>query len=115
MPLADKIRTVAQRIYRAADVAFAPGALRDLARFEADGAGAFPVCMAKTPYSFSADENRHGAPQDFVLPVEAVRLSAGAGFVVALCGAVNTMPGLPRMPAAAHIRLGDDGRIEGLS
>ena len=115
MPLADKIRTVAQRIYRAADVAFAPSVLKDLARFEAEGAASFPVCMAKTPYSFTADETRPGAPEGFVLPVDEVRLSAGAGFVVALCGAVNIMPGLPRVPAAAHIRLGDDGQIEGLS
>ncbi len=115
LPLADKIRTVARRIYRAADVAFGAHVERDLARFEAEGAGRFPVCMAKTPYSFSADEAALGAPEGFVLPVEAVRLSAGAGFVVALCGAVNTMPGLPRVPAAAHITLGLDGRIEGLS
>ncbi len=115
MPLADKIRTVAQRLYRAADVAFAPAARKDLARFEAGGAGNFPVCMAKTPYSFTADEHRPGAPEGFLLPVDEVRLSAGAGFVVALCGAVNTMPGLPRAPAAAHIRLGDNGLIEGLS
>ena len=115
MPLADKIRTVAQRIYRAADIALAPGAANDLARFANEGAGHFPVCMAKTPYSFTADETRAGAPEGFVLPVEEVRLSAGAGFVVALCGAVNTMPGLPRVPAAAHIRLGSDGQIEGLS
>ena len=115
LPLVDKIRTVARRIYRAADVAFAPGVERDLARFEDEGAGDFPVCMAKTPYSFSADERLIGAPEGFLLPVEAVRLSAGAGFVVALCGSVNTMPGLPRVPAAAHITLGPDGRIEGLS
>ena len=115
LPLADKIRAVARRIYRAADVAFAPGVLRDLARFEAEGAARFPVCMAKTPYSFSADEALLGAPVGFTLPVGEVRLSAGAGFVVALCGAVNTMPGLPRVPAAAHITLGHDGQIEGLS
>ena len=115
MPLADKVRTVAQRVYRAADVAFSPVARRDLARFEADGFRDFPVCMAKTPYSFTADETLIGAPSGFVLPVEEVRLSAGAGFVVALCGAVSTMPGLPRVPSATHIRLGADGLIEGLS
>ncbi|WP_419814235.1 formate--tetrahydrofolate ligase [Glacieibacterium sp.] len=115
MPLADKVRTVAQRVYRAADVAFSPAARRDLARFEADGFRDFPVCMAKTPYSFTADETLIGAPSGFVLPVEEVRLSAGAGFVVALCGAVSTMPGLPRVPSATHIRLGADGLIEGLS
>ncbi|QXQ05465.1 formate--tetrahydrofolate ligase [Sphingosinicellaceae bacterium] len=115
LPLADKIRTVARNIYRAGEVVFAPGVERDLARFSGEGAGNFPVCMAKTPYSFSADERRVGAPSGFALPVQEVRLSAGAGFVVALCGTVNTMPGLPRVPAAAHIGLGPDGRIEGLS
>jgi len=70
--------------------------------------------MAKTPYSFTADEKVSGAPQGFVLPVDSVRLSAGAGFVVALCGAVNTMPGLPRVPSAERIGLGPDGRITGL-
>jgi formate--tetrahydrofolate ligase len=115
MPLADKVRTIARRIYRASDIALSPAARRDLARFEAEGFGHFPVCMAKTPYSFTADEALIGAPSGFVLPVEEVRLSAGAGFVVALCGAVSTMPGLPRVPSAAHIRLGADGLIEGLS
>ncbi|TRW16647.1 formate--tetrahydrofolate ligase [Glacieibacterium frigidum] len=115
LPLADKIRAVARTIYRAADVAFSAGATRDLARFEAEGHGRLPVCMAKTPYSFTADEKLHGAPSGFVLPVDSVRLAAGAGFVVALCGSVNTMPGLPRVPAAARISLGADGRIEGLS
>ncbi len=115
MPLADKIRTVARTLYRAADVAFSPAAARDLARFEAEGAGHLPVCMARTPYSFSADETVFGAPTGFTLPVEEVRLSAGAGFVVALCGAVNTLPGLPRVPAANHIALDAEGRISGLS
>ncbi len=115
MPLADKIRTVAQTIYRAADVNFSRAATRDLERFEAEGAGHLPICMARTPYSFSADETVFGAPSGFVLPVEEVRLSAGAGFVVALCGAVNTMPGLPRVPAANHIGLDAGGRIYGLS
>jgi len=94
---------------------FAPAAAADLARFTDAGFGHLPVCMAKTPYSFSADETLLGAPSGFVLPVASVRLSAGAGFVVALCGNVNTMPGLPRVPASRHIRLGADGLIEGLS
>ena len=115
LSLADKIRAVATTLYRASDVAFSAAATRDLARFEAEGAGVLPVCMAKTPYSFTADENLFGAPEGFVLPVEEVRLSAGAGFVVALCGAVNTMPGLPRVPASSHIALEADGRISGLS
>jgi formate--tetrahydrofolate ligase len=115
LPLHQKIRTVAQSLYRAADVAFSTGAAKELDRLEAEGHGHLPVCMAKTPYSFTADETRFGAPQGFVLPVEDVRLSAGAGFVVVLCGAVNTMPGLPRIPAANQITLGSDGRIAGLS
>ncbi|QTN18946.1 formate--tetrahydrofolate ligase [Brevundimonas sp. AJA228-03] len=114
LPLEQKIRTVAQSLYRAADIALSAAARKDLARFEAEGHGHLPVCMAKTPYSFTADEKVSGAPQGFVLPVESVRLSAGAGFVVALCGAVNTMPGLPRVPSAERIGLGADGRITGL-
>ncbi len=112
--LADKMRTVAQQIYRAADIVMAPEAQKKLDQFAADGFGALPVCMAKTQYSFSADPDLLGAPEDFLLPVRDVRLSAGAGFVVALCGAVMTMPGLPREPAAHHIHVTADGLIEGL-
>lgn len=115
LPLKAKIETIAARIYRAGSVAFSTRAARDLKRFEAEGWGDLPVCMAKTPYSFSADETLLGAPEGFVLPVREVRLSAGAGFVVAICGEVMTMPGLPKQPSAARIRLGADGRIEGLS
>ncbi len=114
LPLDQKIRTVAQTLYRASDVAFSVAATRDLARFQAEGHGNLPVCMAKTPYSFTADEKRFGAPQGFVLPVDSVRLSAGAGFIVALCGAVNTMPGLPRVPSAERIGVTAQGRITGL-
>ncbi|MEJ1969929.1 MAG: formate--tetrahydrofolate ligase [Rhizomicrobium sp.] len=113
-PLAGKIRTVAQEIYRARDVAFAPEAARKLAQFEQDGYGHLPVCMAKTQYSFSADPDLIGAPENFTLPVRDVRLSAGAGFVVAVCGTIMTMPGLPRDPAAHRIHVGADGLIEGL-
>jgi formate--tetrahydrofolate ligase len=115
LPLAEKIETVAREIYRAAAVAFSPRARRDLARFEAEGFGALPVCIAKTPYSFSADETLLGAPVGHVLPVREVRLSAGAGFIVAICGEVMTMPGLPRTPGATRIGLDAEGRIEGLS
>ena len=115
MPLGDKIETIARDIYGAAGVTFAPAAAADLRRFTDAGFGHLPVCMAKTPYSFSADETLRGAPSGFVLPVTSVRMSAGAGFVVALCGDVNTMPGLPRVPASRRIRLGADGAIEGLS
>jgi formate--tetrahydrofolate ligase len=115
LPLETKIETIARTIYRAGAVSFSPRAARDLRRFEAEGWGGLPVCMAKTPYSFSADEHLLGAPEGFTLPVREVRLSAGAGFVVAICGEVMTMPGLPKTPAATRIRLGADGRIEGLS
>jgi formate--tetrahydrofolate ligase len=114
LPLADKIRTVAQRIYRADDVAIDKSAARKLKAYEAAGFGHLPVCMAKTQYSFSADPALLGAPTGFTLPVRDVRLSAGAGFVVALCGEIMTMPGLPRVPAANTIHLGADGLIEGL-
>lgn len=114
MPLADKIRTIAREIYRAREVAMPDAVLAKLARFEAQGFGHVPVCIAKTQYSFSADPTAMGAPQGHVLPVRDVRLSAGAGFVVAVCGDVMTMPGLPRVPAAESIRLDAGGRIEGL-
>ena len=114
LALADKIRTVAQRIYRARDVAIEPAAARKLAAWQQGGYGELPVCMAKTQYSFSADPTRLGAPENFILPVRDVRLSAGAGFVVALCGDIMTMPGLPRVPAANSIRLDAEGLVEGL-
>ena len=113
-PLADKITAVATGIYRASGIRLSPRAKRDLARFEAAGWGGLPVCIAKTPYSFSADPGLLGSPTGHVLPVQEVRLSAGAGFVVAICGEVRTMPGLPRKPTAAQIRLDAEGRIDGL-
>jgi len=85
-----------------------------LAEFEAGGFGHLPVCMAKTQYSFSTDANAKGAPEGHVLPVREVRLSAGAGFVVAIAGEIMTMPGLPRKPAAESITLNEEGEIEGL-
>ena len=114
LDLAGKIRSVAQRIYRARDVAIEPAAARKLAAWQKGGYGHLPVCMAKTQYSFSADPTLLGAPEGFTLPVRDVRLSAGAGFVVALCGDIMTMPGLPRIPAANSIRLDAHGFIEGL-
>jgi formate--tetrahydrofolate ligase len=114
MPLADKIRTIAREIYRAREVTIPDPVLAKLARFEAQGFGHVPVCIAKTQYSFSADATAMGAPEGHVLPVRDVRLSAGAGFVVAVCGDVMTMPGLPRVPAAENIRLNGEGLIEGL-
>ena len=112
--LAEKIRCIAREIYRAADIALPDTVAQRLARFEAAGFGHVPVCIAKTQYSFTADPTRMGAPEGHVLPVREVRLSAGAGFVVAICGDIMTMPGLPRAPAAAAIRLDAAGRIEGL-
>jgi formate--tetrahydrofolate ligase len=114
MPLADKIRTIAQQIYRARDIALPADVAKRLARFEELGFGHLPVCIAKTQYSFSADPTKLGAPVDHVLPVREVRLSAGAGFIVAVCGDIMTMPGLPRRPAAETICLDGEGRIEGL-
>ena len=114
MGLADKLRTVAQQIYRATDIALPPVVAKQLAAFEAMGFADVPVCIAKTQYSFSADPTMVGAPIGHVLPVREVRLSAGAGFVVAVCGEVMTMPGLPRVPTANFIRLDAEGRIDGL-
>jgi formate--tetrahydrofolate ligase len=114
MKLTDKIRTIAKEIYRAADIAVTDAGAKKLASFEDAGFGDVPVCIAKTQYSFTADATVMGAPTGHVLPVREVRLSAGAGFVVAICGDIMTMPGLPRVPAAESIRLRDDGEIEGL-
>ena len=114
MKLADKIRTIAKQIYHAADIALPDAVARRLAGFEQAGFGDVPVCIAKTQYSFTADPTVMGAPEGHILPVREVRLSAGAGFVVAVCGDIMTMPGLPRVPAAESIFLTEDGQIEGL-
>ncbi|MEM0984711.1 MAG: formate--tetrahydrofolate ligase [Pseudomonadota bacterium] len=113
-PLFEKIETVAREIYRAGSVSASPKVLKQLDRWQAAGHGDLPICVAKTPYSFSADPDIRGAPEGFDLPVRDVRLSAGAGFIVALTGDVMTMPGLPRTPAAEAIHLNADGEIEGL-
>ncbi|HEY7581603.1 MAG TPA: formate--tetrahydrofolate ligase, partial [Acetobacteraceae bacterium] len=115
MPLAAKIRTIAQKIYRAGDIMMNEAVARRLEGFEKQGFGHVPVCIAKTQYSFTADPAVMGAPEGFTLPVREVRLSAGAGFVVAICGDIMTMPGLPRVPSAENIHLREDGEIEGLS
>jgi formate--tetrahydrofolate ligase len=114
MPLLDKARTIARDIYGAADVVAEKKSRRHLEALEQAGYGKLPVCMAKTPYSFTADPSRKGAPEGFELPIREVRLSAGAGFVVVLCGDLYTMPGLPREPAAERIGVNGDGQIEGL-
>jgi formate--tetrahydrofolate ligase len=114
LKLADKIRAIATEIYRASDIAVPDAVAKKLASFEAVGFGDVPVCIAKTQYSFTSDATVMGAPSGHVLPVREVRLSAGAGFVVAICGDIMTMPGLPRVPAAESIYLREDGEIEGL-
>ena len=114
MPLFEKIRTIAREIYRAKDVTADKSVRDQLASFEAMGCGKFPICVAKTQYSFSTNPDAKGAPADHVINVREVRLSAGAEFVVAICGEIMTMPGLPKVPAADSIDLGPDGRIAGL-
>ncbi len=114
MPLFEKIETIAKKIYRADEV-LADSKIRDqLKKWEAQGYGDLPVCMAKTQYSFTTDPNRRGAPTGHSLPIREVRLSAGAGFVVVICGDVMTMPGLPRVPSAETIRINENGLIDGL-
>ena len=114
MPLFEKIETVAKKIYHA-DAVVADKSIRDqLKVWEAAGYGHLPVCMAKTQYSFTTDPNVRGAPTGHSIPVREVRLSAGAGFIVAICGEIMTMPGLPRVPSAEVIKLNDKGEVEGL-
>ena len=114
MGLFEKIETIANRIYRADEV-LADKKIRDQLRaWEDAGYGHLPICMAKTQYSFSTDPNLRGAPTGHSVPIREVRLSAGAGFIVVICGEIMTMPGLPRQPAAASIRLNETGEVEGL-
>ncbi len=114
LSLAAKIETIAKEIYRAADVAFAEPAKRRLKALEAAGHGRLPVCIAKTQYSFAADPSLRGAPSGHTLPIREVRLSAGAGFVVAMAGEILSMPGLPRVPAAEQIGLTKGGEVDGI-
>jgi formate--tetrahydrofolate ligase len=114
MPLIEKIRTIAREIYRAKDIEVDKSVRDQLTAFEAMGYGKFPICMAKTQYSFSTNPDVKGAPTDHVIKVREVRLSAGAEFVVAICGEIMTMPGLPRVPAADSIDVNADGKIVGL-
>jgi len=114
MPLMEKIETIAKRIYHADDV-LADKKIRDqLHQWEEQGYGHLPICMAKTQYSFSTDPSLRGAPTGHSVPVREVRLSAGAGFIVAICGEIMTMPGLPRVPSAEAIFINDEGQIDGL-
>ena len=114
MPLTQKIETVAKRIYRADEVLMDSKIREQLKQWEDQGFGHLPVCMAKTQYSFTTDPNRRGAPTGHSLPVREVRLSAGAGFIVVICGEIMTMPGLPRVPSAEAICINKDGVIDGL-
>ncbi|MCI6739568.1 MAG: formate--tetrahydrofolate ligase [Bacteroidales bacterium] len=114
MPLREKIEAVARKIYRASGVAYEPAAEKQLAEIEAMGYQNLPVCIAKTQYSFSDDPKLLSAPEGFELHVRQVRLSAGAGFVVVICGSIMTMPGLPKHPAAENIDVDADGKITGL-
>ena len=114
LSLVGKIEAVAKKIYGAQDVSIAPAAAKQLKSFEEGGYGNLPVCIAKTQYSFSDDPKKLGAPEGFTLTIRQARLSAGAGFVVALAGDIMTMPGLPRVPAAENIDVDDAGNITGL-
>ena len=114
LSLKDKIRTIAQEIYGAHDVVYEPAAEKQLAKIESMGFGCFPICMAKNQYSLSDDATKLGRPENFDIHIREVYVSAGAGFVVALTGAVMTMPGLPKVPAANGIDVTDDGKITGL-
>jgi formate--tetrahydrofolate ligase len=110
----EKARTIAKEIYGADDIT-ADKAVRDrFAELEKEGFGKFPICVAKTQYSFSTNPDAKGAPSGFVIPIREVRLSAGAEFVVVICGDIMTMPGLPKVPSANNIELTADGRITGL-
>ena len=114
LPLIEKIERVAKKIYRADEV-LANKAIRDqLQLWENDGYGDLPICMAKTQYSFTTDPNRRGAPNGHAIPIREVRLSAGAGFIVVICGEIMTMPGLPKVPSAEAIMLNKKGDVEGL-
>lgn len=115
MELRKKIEAVATKIYHASSVSYSPGVLKKLRKAEEEGFRDFPVCIAKTQYSFSDDPKKTGAPDDFTLTIKDIKVSAGAGFIVAYAGEILTMPGLPKTPAAERIDIDDSGRITGLS
>ena len=114
MSLRDKVKTIATEIYRAADISCDASVETQFKDFEAAGFGHFPVCMAKTQYSFSTDPNKRGAPTGHIVPIRELRLAAGAEFIVVVTGEIMTMPGLPKVPSADNIRLDDKGLIQGL-
>ena len=109
-----KIETIAKEIYKASKITADEKVKEDLKKFEKNGYGKLPVCIAKTQYSFSVDPKLKGAPSDHEIPIREVRLSSGAEFIVVICGSIMTMPGLPRVPAADSIKLNNKGEIEGL-
>ena len=113
-PVKEKIQTIAREIYRADKVEFTPEAKRKLARFNKNGFGNYPVCIAKTQYSFSDDAKLTGAPDGFTLTITDMRLSAGAGFVVAIAGSMMLMPGLPKVPQAVNMDVDENGRMTGV-
>ena len=114
IPILKKVETIAKEIYGASKIEFDDKVKEQVAIIEKSGFGKFPVCIAKTQYSFSTDPKLKGAPSGHTLPIREIRLSSGAGFVVVICGAIMTMPGLPRVPAADSIKLNKKGEIEGL-
>ena len=113
-PILEKIEKIAKDIYKAKRIEVDENIKEQIKKIEQSGFGKFPVCIAKTQYSFSTDPKLKGAPSGHVLPVREVRLSTGAEFVVVVCGSIMTMPGLPRVPAADSIRVNDKGEVEGL-
>lgn len=114
LPIQEKILKIAQEIYRAKDVSYTPGALKSISEIEKLGLDKMPICVAKTQYSLSDDPSKLGAPKDFTIHVKEIKLSAGAGFIVALTGSIMVMPGLPKAPAALKIDINEKGEIEGL-
>lgn len=111
----EKIETVVREIYRGSGVVFSPAAQKTMQKVEEMGLSHLPVCMAKTPYSFTDRADILGAPTDFTIHVSEIRISAGAGFIVALTGSLVTMPGLPKKPAAESLYVDEDGHVVGLS
>ena len=114
MPLWDKMETIAKKIYGASSISAPANIKKQIDDLQNNGYGNFPVCVAKTQYSFSTDPTLRGAPSDHVIPIREVRLSAGAEFIVMVCGDIMTMPGLPKVPAAERIDIDDNGNIIGL-
>jgi len=114
LPLLDKVTAIATRIYGAAGVSASKAAAEQIRRLQEGGYGHYPVCVAKTQYSFSTDPALRGAPSGHVLDIREVRLAAGAEFIVMVCGDIMTMPGLPKIPSAEKIDLTEDGKVVGL-